>query len=871
MTINTSIIHEKHEVNKDINDLVNTTNNFDNIPEDLKEIDRWVAYKLIWDEEKEKYGKPPYSLDGKKKQGFNIYYSYEEVVKAVRNGSVDGIGFAMSADDNFICIDLDADSLDDIPASIKSISNHTYAEMSPSGNGLHVWFKGEKPKGAGGKQNRFTNDGFKVECFYDTGFLTMTGNSINDLSIEDNQMMLDFIFDNTTHGSEKAESIQIDEIELPQGEEEDAKVIKNMLNSRNNGEKITALMNGDTKYYDGDDSAADIALCNFLAIYTKCNKEQIDRIFRKSGLMRDKWDVVHHSNGETYGSETINRSITWALPKVMQSVGRPTEYGMEYWTEEAQSIVVPEPYLIEYDTLKKKVLVKVEGVEVEQKKIVCRHAPIIEKAFSNVEKNQIHYELKWKDYGRECTEIISAGDIATRNKLIGLADRGLAVTDLNIKDLIDYFDKFIMFNDIPRSPLVERLGHVKNGFVHPLMDEVEILAPDVGDKQVQESFKISGTIDSWKDNVFWNIKQHPKAVLMVVASFTSMILQDLKLSPFIIDLSGPTSRGKSTVSKIVASVWGTSDLVGEWNLTRVAAERKASFLNSYPLILDDTQKANEQHLKDFIYNFSGGRSKGRGTISGTQTELTWGNLMISNGETSLVDFATEAGGAAARVLPLTGLPFGDADYTFFNSIYEAIEEHHGAIGFDFALRWGNEMSYHIPNYKGYNDYFQEKSRGNDVLARISRHYSALVFTADVLNNFYDMGIDLNELMGLFDEMVNENKAIDKPMQMLEEILTDLDSKRDSISSKYEAQLDLKAIYKDGTLFLLPAYLKEFLKTEQNAIRKEWLRRDITIKTKQGERFVDFKSIKHLGKTYRAIPIQSSIIESMGYDFTETSK
>src|SRR5699024_8414127 len=91
MTIDASIIHGNHEVNNDVNDLVNVTNTFDNIPEDLKEINRWVAYKLIWDEKKGKYGKPPYSLDGKKKQGFNIYYSYEEVIKAVQNGSVDGI------------------------------------------------------------------------------------------------------------------------------------------------------------------------------------------------------------------------------------------------------------------------------------------------------------------------------------------------------------------------------------------------------------------------------------------------------------------------------------------------------------------------------------------------------------------------------------------------------------------------------------------------------------------------------------------------------------------------------------------------------------------------------------------------------------
>src|SRR5690606_15385866 len=113
------------------------------------------------------------------------------------------------------------------------------------------------------------------------------------------------------------------------------------------------------------------------------------------------------------------------------------------------------------------------------------------------------------------------------------------------------------------------------------------------------------------EQVFEQIKDHPKAVLMVLASFTSVILKDLKLQPFIIDLSGVTSQGKTTALRVAASVWGNEYMVSEWNLTKVAAERKAAFLNSFPLLLDDTRKANEKDLQAFVYNFSGGRSKGR--------------------------------------------------------------------------------------------------------------------------------------------------------------------------------------------------------------------------------------------------------------------
>src|SRR5690606_14860518 len=146
---------------------------------------------------------------------------------------------------------------------------------------------------------------------------------------------------------------------------------------------------------------------------------------------------------------------------------------------------------------------------------------------------------------------------------------------------------------------------------------------------------------------------------------------------------------------------------------------------------DDSMKAEEKQLKAFVYNFSGGRSKGRGSVTGSQIEYTWNNLMLSTGETSLTDYAMQAGGAAARVLPITGLPFEDVEYEFFNELYEAIEENHGTIGMEFLKQWQDKKTAMLPLYKEFNAQFQKKSNGNEVLGRIARHYAALVFTANL--------------------------------------------------------------------------------------------------------------------------------------------
>ena len=74
-----------------------------------------------------------------------------------------------------------------------------------------------------------------------------------------------------------------------------------------NGATFLGLWSGQ---HTGDDSAADLALCNLLAFWTGNNAEQMDRMFRQSRLIRDKWDVIHDSgNRRTYGQMTIDRAI----------------------------------------------------------------------------------------------------------------------------------------------------------------------------------------------------------------------------------------------------------------------------------------------------------------------------------------------------------------------------------------------------------------------------------------------------------------------------------------------------------------------------------------------------------------------------------
>ena len=297
-----------------------------NIPKEMKEIPQWVGWKGVPKTSKGgKIGmsKEPYALSGAYRLGFQHVHTFDEVMASYEKGNINGIGFAMSKEAGFICIDLDGEKLEDIPESLRSIANHSYAERSPSGNGLHIWFKGEWPgnKSAQGKENRYTKDGFKTEIFYDTGFLTVTGDAINDLDIEENQGMIDFIYNMTERAEEKAAPVVV--LNQPKTNINDDKVLEIAFRKKTTKE----LFEGNASSYKDDDSDLDWALCKDFARITN-DPQQIEKLMRRSKLEREKWD-----KHRTYLRDTI--------AKALLSVAVEKEKEFNLYVEESKT--TPEP------------------------------------------------------------------------------------------------------------------------------------------------------------------------------------------------------------------------------------------------------------------------------------------------------------------------------------------------------------------------------------------------------------------------------------------------------------------------------------------------------------------------------------------------
>ena len=503
------------------------------------------------------------------------------------------------------------------------------------------------------------------------------------------------------------------------------------------------------------------------------------------------------------------------------------------------------------------------------RKLITSTPPFITKQFKDIENSEISYELSFGKNNHITKIPVQAIDIADTKNIINLSSKGLDVDTVNRLEVVNFISMFKRINELETEKTVSRLGHVKGRFIHPLINsDVELVIHEDGYKRLASAFKTKGTLQDYSDTVFKQVKNSPMAMMVIYASLGSILLNDFDVEPFIEDISGKTSTGKTTVLKVGSSVWGTNDLISEWNTTKVNVERKASMMNSFPLIYDDTRKAPVYQLADIVYQFSGGRSKGRGNIHSIDVEKTWKNILISTGETSIVEYDNGKGGMSARVITLQDNPFNDD--VDLNALYDGLENNYGHLGLAFIEQYEKHKTEYKESFKGHAKLFVEKAGENEVMQRLGRPFALLQTSAEILNDIEGFEHDpYSTVQCAYESMTKNNQSIDKPKQLLEEIIDKLNANRGRIAFNkhfFHDNSELMAVYKDDFILVMSPILKEILGTEFNSIIKQWYERGYLETNKEGKQ----KNITFYGEPYRGYAIKSEIINELGYSFKKKS-
>jgi putative DNA primase/helicase len=301
--------------------------NLDGIGADLRGIPRWIHWRPVSNEDGKVDKIPTDPATGK-----NIDYTsaenwktFDAAVATLRPGI--GLGIVLNGDgligvDRDGCVGDDGTLSDDAAVTVRAFGS--YAEISPSGLGLRIIARGVLPP------NDRKRNGNEI---YDRGrFLTITGNRVPGApaTIAEAQEAIDAFH---------AKYIARPQSSRPQRVNAGPPVllddeVLSLARNAENGPKFRHLWAGDTSEYGGDDSAADLSLLGILSFYSQ-DHNQLDRLFRRSGLYREKWEradyrrrtidkALNHSKVYEPGSGFTTSSRNGAGPRAADSTDSPT-------------------------------------------------------------------------------------------------------------------------------------------------------------------------------------------------------------------------------------------------------------------------------------------------------------------------------------------------------------------------------------------------------------------------------------------------------------------------------------------------------------------------------------------------------------------
>ncbi len=622
----------------------------DKFPPELKARPQWVCWSF-----EEREGKPtkvpknPKSGGNARADDPDTWGEFDQAVRhwaAHKGNGIAGVGFEFSPEDPFTGVDLDkcrnSETEEIDPKALGIVRRlNSYTEVSPSGTGLHIWIKGVLPPGARRKG--------KIEM-YDTGrYFTVTGAHLEGTptTIEPRQAELEALH-GEVFGKPKGEPPAAASTSTGGGADigsglSDADLIERIRNSKN-GKKFDRLMTSSDLeeiqmlYLLPSQSEVDLSLCSILAFWTRKDATQMDSIFRRSALMRPKWDDIR--SGQTYGQWTIAKAITgttevWRGGKRRKSKpaqARPPEPDSESAGE--TSPFSRTPYFIQdgsfyfrKDTQQGVVKVRLTNFTAECKEELVKDDGVT---------RSIEFSMGGAlDSGKPLPPVlVKSGEftgMAWVNKCWGLAPSitaGQSSRD-HTRAAIQHLSK-----NAQRRTVFSHTGWRKVNGIFRYLHGSGALGPgdplevDLGDNLHLYGLPSPGGLEAaqaslrFLDIAAWEVTA-PLLACCSLAPFADLLKIDFSLWLF-----GPTGSMKSTVAALALSHFGIFNrktLPGSWFSTANSLEKMSFTLKDTLLVIDDfmpASNAKESHrmaetAARLIYQ-AGNRS-GRGRLTSDLT------------------------------------------------------------------------------------------------------------------------------------------------------------------------------------------------------------------------------------------------------------
>ncbi len=464
------------------------------------------------------------------------------------------------------------------------------------------------------------------------------------------------------------------------------------------------------------------------------------------------------------------------------------DFGLRELPEIIKGLVVPSGYRIVPDEAGGYELI-LSGFMAQDTVAHC--APFISGITKDIDGDGVGLRLSWSRGNGFRHRVVNRGQLCDARSLTGLSEFGYPVTSNNAKLQVDYFAQAEADN-LTELPITETTSHLgwqgkskEKGFLvgreiisadgkliesHADLNSLDWPTGSIafrsgspGADQIIAGFHREGNYGDWI-NAVHQASKFPRVMVALYASFAAPMLAILGCPNFILDLCSRTSQGKTTTQRIAGSVWGNPDersaasVVQTWDQTKVSVERRLATLAFLPLILDDTKRIKDpRQIAEILYTVASGQGRGRGSIHGIQSTLSWSTLLISSGEQRLTSFSND-GGTKMRCVEIEGMPFG-AQNIETGKIVEALNfavcQNYGHAGPEF-VRWLIENRQFWPEWKA--EYARRaegyiKAASNEKASRLAAYAAAIAQTASLAHTALNLPWSYSDpLETLWDEI-----------------------------------------------------------------------------------------------------------------------
>lgn len=390
-----------------------------------------------------------------------------------------------------------------------------------------------------------------------------------------------------------------------------------------------------------------------------------------------------------------------------------------------KTIVVPEGYDVDDSG---DYLVKVEvdrdGSLTRERETITRAPVVLTMQLVDSVTGDPSYVVVYKrGDGGEWRSLVAGSETLRTTRLLNtLAKPGVPIISNRAAKLSAFLDALATRNHItmPRGTSSWRFGHhgegeeagylyggtyLCKGYKPVRLDDAEsyaqMLPPGLvvysprsdspGDRQMASAYSTGGTREGWRGFV----KVAPKydtLMLLIYAALTAPLLRIIAddVANILVDLSYETSAGKTTVLRVLASIYGYAgrgsvSLIKTFRSTRNWLEQATLIQQDLPTFIDETMRGNPDDVSGFVYDFANAESRGRGTKEGgIQESSTSRGVVVTTGEQRITTIGPRhEGGAHARAIEIVGMPFDektDETRDVVNGLNAGAVEHFGHAG-----------------------------------------------------------------------------------------------------------------------------------------------------------------------------------------------